>query len=597
MGGGCAYFNSFYLAKKNFSDAELEYRRNEERVTSDARSKYQEAIKWSSEVYNLYPDSRYVDDSLFIYGMASYRTRDYVMARNVFEQLITAYPNSGYVLDAKYFKARSLMGIDRLEDASIIFRELILEQDSEIRGKAGLALAEIAYMQEDWEGLLQSSQDVLDADPDDRSRTSALIYHADALLHLERYEEAIETLSDMGGKTMLPEERFRTNTIIAEAQAHLGRYDEALESLSSLENRGEFVPFEPRIRLEIGHIQEMSGQEMVAEDTYRKLAGDFPDSLTAREAWYRIGIILLSDLSNADEAKTAFDEVSKVQGQVDASWTADAKIKSALIDTMKARIDHIDAVREDPALLAGARYSLAELYQYSFDRPDSALTQYREIIQESPDSEFASMSRYFILLYEKADGGEVTDAIRDEAMEEVVREYPDSEFSGRLRVELGEVDLPPDVEALRQAENVKYDTGDPTQYLPLYQAVADDYPGTKSAYQARFVIAYETEHAVGDIDKALELYRSLAEEEPTYVSSLYVERARDKLSFYRREPELIAEIQRYLAGNAPAPRRTATATEITPSAGAETGIALPEYNGMQKIRARNARIRSRYYSD
>ena len=595
--GGCAYFNSFYLAQKNFNDAELAYRRNDERVTSAAMNQYQEAIKWSSEVYHLYPDSRYVDDSLFIYGMASYRTRDYTMARDVFDQLISRYPDSKLVLKAKYYKAMSLIAIDRQDDATAIFRELVLESDSEIRGMAGLGLAEIASMDEDWESLLINSQDVLDANPNDDVQTEALIYKAEALSQLERYEEAIETLRPIENRKITPEERFHANTIVAESLARIGQHEEALRFLNAMENRGEFVPFEPRIRLEVGQIQELSGQELVAEDTYRKLAGDFPDSLAAKEAWYRVGAILIKDLSNADEAKTAFDEVAKSNVITEATWSVDARLKSALIDTMKARIERIEGLREEPDKLAAARYSLAELYQYSFERPDSALTQYRMILDESPDSEFAAMSSYYIALNERAAGGEITEDIRRLAMEDAVEKYPESEFAGKLKVELGVVEVTPDMESIRAAERVRLSSGDPDEYLPMYQSVIDEFPGTTSAYKARFVMAYSYEHDAGEMDKALEIYRSLAEEEPNYISSEYVVRAREKLTYYRREPEMLAEIQRYLAGFAPAPSQTSSMTDFSPAA--ETGAEelSQEYSGLQKIRARNARIRNRYFTN
>ena len=595
--GGCAYFNSFYLAQKNFKDAELEFRRNDERVTSNAQGKYQEAIKWASDVYHIYPDSRYVDDSLFIYGMASYRTRDYAMARDVFDQLINRYPDSNFVSQAKYYKAMSLIGMERRDDAAAIFRELVLERDSKIRGMAGLGLAEIASIEEDWEGLLQNSQEVLDADPNDDVYTEALIYKAEALTKLERYEGAIETLLPIEDKKVTPEERFHANTIIAESLARIGRHEEALRSLSALENRGEFVPFEPRIRLEIGKIQELSGQEMVAEDTYRKLAGDFPDSLAAKEAWYRVGMILLTDLANADEAKTAFDEVAKSNVRTEATWSVDAKLKSALIDTMEARIDRIDAIRDEPDRLAVARYSLAELYQYSFERPDSALTQYRLILEETPDSEFAAMSSYYIALDERAGGREITDEVRRLAMEDTVSKYPDSQFAGKLKVELGMVEITPDMEALRAAERDRLSSGDPEEYLPMYQAVVDDFPGTSSAYKAWFALAYFYEHDAGNIDMAMEIYRDLAEEEPNFISSEYVQRARDKLTYYRREPDMLAEIQRYLAGFAPPPSQTSSIIESTPAADPGVEEISQEYNGLQKIRARNARIRSRYYTN
>ena len=132
-------------------------------------------------------------------------------------------------------------------------------------------------------------------------------------------------------------------------------------------------------------------------------------------------------------------------------------------------------------------------------------------------------------------------------------------------------------------------------YIPMYQAVVDSFPNTKSGYKARFIIAYSYEHDVGDMEKALELYNELASETPAFFSREYVNIAREKLEYYAEEPKMLEEIRRYLAGTEFTDESSgsdSTYQAVSASSGSDS-----EYSGFRKIRARNARIRSIYFKN
>jgi len=597
LAASCAYFNAYYLASKSFKDAEYERRKNDGLAGPKAKQKYGEAIKWSREVIDLYGDSRYVDDSMYIIALSQYYRNEFVLARSQFDELLKRFPDSEYTLDARFYKAKCYIALGQHESARLILNELLKIGDRAMKGRAGLALAEISYVNEDWENLLSGAQSVIDSEPDKNELMEAMVYKGEALFRLGRYEECIATLERLGDYKMDPELRFKTNILIAQSKAELGRFDEGLQYLSDMENRGEFGPFAPRIRLELGYIHELRGDYELAVETYKNMAGDYPDSLAAKDAWYRVGMILLRDLSNADEARDAFVNVGPPPRNSKAPWFVEAKIRIAQIDSMKARLKRIEELKDDTAARTKTRFALAELYNFSFNRPDSALTQYRLIMEESPGTEYAVMSDYYIRRYELEKKGELTDEKEREIMEKIIAEYPESEFAGKLRGYLGVEDTTPHVVALKRAEKAKFSGKSWEEYIPLYQAVVDSFPETRSAYQARFVLAYSYEHDVGDMEKALELYRELANEDPTYYSEEFVEKAREKLTFYEEEPKLIAEIKKYIADYES--HKQSIVTETAPESGkiAVSARSGEELTGLRRIRARNARIRSRYFTD
>jgi tetratricopeptide (TPR) repeat protein len=197
-----------------------------------------------------------------------------------------------------------------------------------MNARAGLSIAEVNYTNSDWDELLDTAQKVIDLKPKTEELVSAVFYKGEALFQLGRYEDCEKTLQEVSSKKMTPEMMFKINSRIALAKAKLGQYDEGLKFLGSMQNKGRFSDFAPRIRLDIGMIYEMQGSDETAMDTYTKLAGDFPDSLAAKEAWYRIGRLRIKDFSKAKEAKDAFTMVMKGSAKTNALWYIDAQNKT-----------------------------------------------------------------------------------------------------------------------------------------------------------------------------------------------------------------------------------------------------------------------------
>lgn len=600
---GCAYFNTFYLAKKNFNNAERQRLRDNGVVKSNTKKMYKEAIEQSSEILTEYTTSRYVDDSLYIIGMSHYYQNEYLKARTKFNELMKAFPESEFATIVLYYKAKCLIELDQNDDALTILLDLVNSKNSSVNGLAGLAIAEMNLNNEQWDELLNASQKVIDLNPKKEELFKAIFYKGEALYQLERCEECTQTLQELSGIKIEPELRFRVNSLNALAKAKLGKYEEAMTFLESMENKGEFSNYAPRIRFEIGKIYELKGDDELAIDTYRKMAGDFPDSLAAKEGWYSIGKLLIKDLSKVLEAKEAFDMVKEGRAKTTESWFVEAQIKSVQIDSIIARIEEIEEIEDDPEAIARARFSLAEIYTFSFDRPDSALTQYRLILEEAPETEFAVKSDYFLCINELQSDGEYSEEAEKALMMEIVNKYPESEFAQKLRIFIGLIEKPPDVIAFLEAEHSRMFGKGPDVYIPLYQAVVDSFPKTKSSYQARFLAAYYYEHDVGNWEKALDLYEKLASEEPTVNSEVYINLAKEKLEYADQEEKFLEEINNNIAYYEmkidEIETGIDTVSEIVHKPIELNGSQVQDngYSGLRKIRERNARIRSRYFTD
>ena len=98
---GCAYYNTFYLARKYYRLAEIEEQKNTTgKVAPSASQNYDKVIKQCSKVLQRYGKSKWADDAMLLMGQAYYGQEQYSNARRWFSEVTSRFPDSELVPDA-----------------------------------------------------------------------------------------------------------------------------------------------------------------------------------------------------------------------------------------------------------------------------------------------------------------------------------------------------------------------------------------------------------------------------------------------------------------------------------------------------------------
>ena len=85
----CVYFNTFYNAKLFFSEAEkLRVEKEGEFLGNNITDKYKKVIEKADIVINNYPDSKYLDNALFLKGRAHFYRKEYELSESTFNRLL-----------------------------------------------------------------------------------------------------------------------------------------------------------------------------------------------------------------------------------------------------------------------------------------------------------------------------------------------------------------------------------------------------------------------------------------------------------------------------------------------------------------------------
>jgi len=97
---GCAYFNTFYLARKSFNLAENSVAKSTgDKIPADATRGYEVAIAQSRKVLLNHSNSRWADDAVYVMSASYYGKGDYDSAMIHVGDIERLYPKSELVPD------------------------------------------------------------------------------------------------------------------------------------------------------------------------------------------------------------------------------------------------------------------------------------------------------------------------------------------------------------------------------------------------------------------------------------------------------------------------------------------------------------------
>jgi TolA-binding protein len=431
LAAGCAYFNTFYLARKYYAEAERTSAKSEsDKLSPDAVKKYDDAIKQAGKVLAYHGRSGWVDDAVYLMGASYYGKKEYETALKKFDELLANYPDSDLVPWALYMSGRCHYERRSYEEMEASFRAVLekkpkFEKRDEILYTEARA-AETQRLRVDAtrryrelvrqfprspraeEGLLRVGDLYFDAGDADSAYTSyleltrvaradevhrdALIKAADALIRLQRSEEAVRLLVDI-----LPKEGSTAQGI-----------DEG----------------PPRAYIELAKAYNALEQHQQAIDALATVTRNYPSVTQAAEAQFQIGYTYEVYLDNPDSASKAYETASKMSSRSVFREQAGVRAKNLQqILSLSSQAKSDSATTEDKQ--AEATFKIAELLLFSQDRPLEALNKYREVEQQYPDSRLAARSAYAAawIQLKKVEGA------RDSALVTFVRlvhQYPDT---------------------------------------------------------------------------------------------------------------------------------------------------------------------------
>ena len=498
----CAYYNTFYLARKYYMKATEGQPYEVDREGTTQRQNYTKSADYAKKLLGVYPKSKLVDDAWLMWARTLLGTDDPLKAVAMLQEFESRFPRSKLRPDAEFFLGLAYRAARKHEQAVASFDEFLVQAPKHLLAPYALYERSKAYMSlQRYREAAESAGQILDRYPRHVIYDRALRQRAEARFQQHDWVGARADFHSIGDRALSDEERQRfllreldcleasrsydeSRALLRDARSHVPPPPPLPASPRSGTNvtgspQGGVLPASVpppaaimrtpaeqeygRLTLRMGGVELLAGHVDQAIELYRSVLHDYPRSELSAEAQYRIGYAYETGADDFERARTEYQHVKEQIGT------------SHYVQQTQRRLDNLDridrfrsAVGQDSlARKAEGHFLVAEHYLFNLERPERALEEYRSIFDSTsvPSVRARALNAQAWVLSRKLQQKPAADSL----FWKVVREFPatESQLAARDYLE-GEGQAVPESLIVAPKEFAKplLDTGDPLTQPP-----------------------------------------------------------------------------------------------------------------------------------
>jgi len=443
--GGCAYFNSYYNAKKLYDSGTRSRRGFPDTLAAAGAhaSALQQAADKFAGVAGKYPGSRWAAPSLYYMGNCFFFTGQNEKALRKYQEV---WQFHGQGKHAPLARLNSAILNYKLGDYPAALTDIQLLRsgtDQKIHRRISFLEAEIAQVSGDYTQAAILWQRFLFNHPKGDFTVDARFKYAQCLLALGQHRQAGLELEMLAGKRLPQKTGYQVKMLLAQSYQTSGETEKALGIYQSLQKK--YLPNTPQsalLDLLICQIKARQTADSSANQLYAQLVQKHPQSLAASVAYCRMGE-LQEAAQNLDSAKALFT-LSSRGTSYDFDYPDFAGIRALALKKMenisllggyRQQLDSAEAEQNAQLL-----FLMAEHYLFGLNQPDSAVSVYLKLASGYPTLPIAAKSLYaaaWTLDKYHRDSVQVNNYRL-----QLVEKYPYTRYANAARMEMG---LPPDL--------------------------------------------------------------------------------------------------------------------------------------------------------
>lgn len=542
----CAYFNMYYNAKESYTEAE----KKRKETSQIDKSLYENSIKELSKILEFYPDSRWVDDALLMMGLCYLRQEDYFKAQRKFNELLSNYPASELVNQARMHLAEVEIAMKNYDEARKLIENIstdnldieeyeLFKLNSEMSlslGDSTKALDQMIKASEKTEGnaekiaLMQASANLADKIRD--YKTSASIYRQLSDLFVERenkfinivnYSQALNKLGQTDEAIRILEEftkneeyaLYSLNGDIKLAKLYLDKKD----TLKTYNKLDEILRTSPKDKSNGGALSETAfyfGEYYFNLKKDFNLAEDMYDSCgyyDRKNEYFKESVVrmnLIRDYRNLRRKTESFTAqkdslVSKI-----TRLEIKLRLKTIQDDSNSSLQKDIDNAEKQLKDLESSyiidKMTLAEKLYYELDLRDTAKVVFLELSKESLYPHKASKALLSLIISDSLKYSQYEDSL--------IEKYPNTACANYIRIKKG---IEP-VEIIEDSAKYFFNISSQKFIDSLYTEAMNDYIDIGTKYEKNqlspkilLAAGMIAENYLKDYLKAAEIYELIKE--------------------------------------------------------------------------------------
>ncbi len=463
----CAYYNTFYLAKKNFRAAEESVAKSgTDKLPSDAKANYEVAIRQSKKVIVLHSKSRWVDDAIYLMGASYFGKGDYDSSLASIRLLLSRFPNTRFRPDALFLTGMCYTKQREYEQASKFLDSVLVRYPKyEKLDQVLFTMAESAATRRDRNRAIRWYEQVARDYPKSRYTIPAMRRVGELYFEASRYDSASVAYGAMLAASKENKDRIEAGVLKAQTLVRLGKAEEALTLLRDLEPPEAVAPTatptpvipstsgdhtgegqsgttppvttppaaaqtlsadlgDQIARLRLGEASALNKlqQNEEALRLLRDVVQRFNQSNYAVEAQFQIGYTYETLMDSLEAARNAYDKVAPLAGRSVFKDQAAARSKA-----LQAQIELEKQAGEGDAQAeqrAAAALRVAEILLLDRELVDEAVARYQAVEKEYPESRSAPRAAYALAYVRWTKQGDSLGA--QGQFRDLVKRYPSS---------------------------------------------------------------------------------------------------------------------------------------------------------------------------
>jgi TolA-binding protein len=556
---GCAYFNTFYNAKTFFDEAT--HKMEDElsktgKVSNSTYTIFENAATKAQKVIERYPDSKYVDDAMYIAGISNFHLQKYTIARSMFSRLTIEYPSSPYYAESNLWIARCYYESGEKEIAFNLLESFISDpKNSHYHGEAMSLAGYLALDENQEEKAFEYFNQAVELTDDLKTKSNLLFEMSQIYIDRNHLDEAMRILQEVEKLSIDPFLLAKVQLQYAKIFRIREMYEESEDLIKEMladENNNQLFP---DLELELGQVYTQQDKFEQAIQRYNTIIENYPNTVQAAKASYHLGVIYLETLGDYDNARTAFVNVSKHSRNILESTLAQAKINTIgqfislnkEINTLEETYPSLRVAEQEPDSLLTSEirseyvlksFRKAEYLAFEFHSQDSALKIYQRLSNRFKNDPYIPqvLNTWNYILRERGD------TVRAEMIKNrLIRDYPYSVFSLKhLKREH------PDTLLRNKSQQLIYDVeseflnrGDHLGGIRAFKSMLDTASlDSLSRAQIHYRIAHEYDRELSNLDSAVYYYRKTVDD---YKDTEFSESAQKRLGVLNRIIEMLME--------------------------------------------------------
>ncbi len=449
---GCAYFNTYYNAKRLYDSATRNRRDFPDTVTATGgdRTALQQAADKFAKVAARYPGSRWATPSIFYIGNAYSYLGESDKAIRKYTEIWQQYPESKYAPLARLNAMVLNYKISNYHAALAEFDILKNWPHTDIRAKANFLEGEIVQAQKDFSSAAIIWQRFLFNYPHNPYSAQARYKYALCLAELGETAKATSELEPLLKKRLPLAFFYDVCLLAARCYTDLQQDEKALKIYRKLLKKKLQPGQSALVQLLVAQLLANKSSPSQAAGIYADLASQYPQSLAANVCYLKMAEIM-ENSQELDSAQALYKKACQDKKD-DLGYAAFSGIKVLALKHLE-NLNRLTSYRKELSPESGEQnakleFLIAEHYLFNLNQPDSAYAIYLQVAASYPATAIAPKALYAAAW--TLSRNEPDTAVLKSSWRNLIAQYPNTRYANAARLQLG---LDPDT-TVRDTEPV-----------------------------------------------------------------------------------------------------------------------------------------------